>query len=58
MNIFDIACEHAALEAARKLCMLGMELNKHGAIDLCHGFIVELNKLGIKLTVIQEERKP
>lgn len=55
MNIFDVACEHAALEAARKLNMIGIELNEHGAIDLCHGFLVELKKLGIKLTATQEE---
>jgi hypothetical protein len=37
--------ERAALQAAKKLSMIGIKLNEHGAIDLCNGFLVEIEKI-------------
>jgi len=42
---FSLIHEMAAINAATKLSMIGIKLNEHGAISLCHGFMVELERL-------------
>ena len=37
---FGFIEEKAAIEAMQSLSMEGIELNKAGAIDLCHGFLL------------------
>src|SRR5574340_661316 len=40
--------ERAALEAARRLGLVGKELNEHGVIALCHGFLVQNEMIKIE----------